>query len=79
MGFNSAFKGLNDREDIMAKWKNYTMKNFVMVLREFNYAVAARFGRSFGPVVRQSTKRMSGSYFVYAESQLVGKVILAIL
>ena len=31
---------LNDREDIMANWKNYTMRNLVMILREFNYAVA---------------------------------------
>jgi len=31
---------LNDREDMMAKWKNYTTRNFVMILREFNYAMA---------------------------------------
>jgi hypothetical protein len=47
---------LNDREDIIAKWKNDAMRNFVMILREFNYAVAVRLGRRFGPVVRQSTK-----------------------
>jgi len=31
---------LNDRGEIMAKGKNYTMRKFVKILGEFNYAVA---------------------------------------
>jgi hypothetical protein len=58
---------LNNREDIMAKWKNYTMRNFVVILREFKYAVAgtsylqssARWEGDSGCSVRDCFARLS--------------------
>jgi hypothetical protein len=52
---------LNDREDIMANWKNYTMRNLVIILREFNYAVADTSYRGADKSLARSGKETSYS------------------